>query len=793
MMKTYIRPALGIVAILLLSLTQVSSQTTPQSLLITRIYGITSAWAGECGAGAISNISQYTRQNNYHAIYATGTGAWTAAINYSDTSCSGPWFSFGSAAQINQASSPAIAYANGYHPYIQIAVTGNAIVTYSAAKDFFISSSVGSVSFPITLGQGGTGATEAIAAKDSSHLNIPVATPSDYNFTPQAQTGVLIAGGIGQSAALAPCPHGVNGSDSGHSLYISTVGTPEAVLITGGTCTSGAASGTVTFTPAYAHSSGWTVQSVGGGLPEMIYAQGTGGAGIVSSAITLYGLVAIPFPFTLSCNPNAAITAEFAGTAVVNVTGANVTVQGCTLDGNQPTATQGSWGAVIDISGAHFSLLHSTVNNGSGHGVNLAITAQHTVIDDVTMAGNMNAAISAQNATVGLTWLSITNSHISSYGCTVLNCGAIAVWNASHVVISNNQVEIGGNQDGGLYWGQFGSVPATQVNDGTVTGNTVWMGANTSFECGATSGSNFVWANNVCYASVTPMATFIGWEFGAQNGVISNPQVYGNNGTGTLAIYMESTNNIKLNGGQVWGLGAGSRCLFLQHTVPANGMSNNTISGLNCVGAAGANPGDISMDAYVTGTVANNLFENNHVTGNTTSGHECLTLGNGASATVTGTVVKGNTLQGCNIGIEVTDTASTIVLDSNLMPGTTHLFDFASGTNPNLKVIDSNSSTAVATAGSATINSMVGTITSESLTTAAGATYTLSAVVPGDALITAASTVFANVYLGTSTTGVPQIVSVTPTAGTLTIVVKNIHATNPFNGTIKIQYQAMTP
>ena len=50
-----------------------------------------------------------------------------------------------------------------------------------------------------------------------------------------------------------------------------------------------------------------------------------------------------------------------------------------------------------------------------------------------------------------------------------------------------------------------------------------------------------------------------------------------------------------------------------------------------------------------------------------------------------------------------------------------------------------------------------------------------------------------NVFLGGSTTGLPQIVSVKPGAGTLTIVVKNIHATDAFNGTIKIQYQAMTP
>ncbi len=122
------------------------AQTTPQALLITRIYGIVSGWsAKECGTNGLINTSQYTRQNNYHSVYATGTGSWTVAINYSDTSCTGSWTSFGPASQITQASSPAIAVAVGYHPYIQIAVTGNAVVTYSAVKDFFVGAAGGGV------------------------------------------------------------------------------------------------------------------------------------------------------------------------------------------------------------------------------------------------------------------------------------------------------------------------------------------------------------------------------------------------------------------------------------------------------------------------------------------------------------------------------------------------------------------------------------------------------------------------------------------------------------------------
>ena len=99
-----------------------------------------------------------------------------------------------------------------------------------------------------------------------------------------------------------------------------------------------------------------------------------------------------------------------------------------------------------------------------------------------------------------------------------------------------------------------------------------------------------------------------------------------------------------------------------------------------------------------------------------------------------------------------------------------------------------NNGTASATAGAATLAKDGGVITSESLTTAAGATYTLTIT---DTVIAAADLVFASVSLGTSTTGTPAITTVTPAAGSLVIVVQNIHASAAFNGTIKIAFMAI--
>lgn len=88
------------------------------------------------------------------------------------------------------------------------------------------------------------------------------------NFNAQSPGGVLSAG-VQATITLSPVPLGVNGSDANHYLYISGgSGTAEAVLITGGSAVSGAASGTIIFTPANSHSGAWTIASASGGIKE---------------------------------------------------------------------------------------------------------------------------------------------------------------------------------------------------------------------------------------------------------------------------------------------------------------------------------------------------------------------------------------------------------------------------------------------------------------------------------------------------------------------------------------------
>jgi hypothetical protein len=83
-------------------------------------------------------------------------------------------------------------------------------------------------------------------------------------------SGSLI-GGTEATLTLTPCPVGIDTSgNSMYYVYLSGEGTPEAAMVTGGTCTSGAASGTIVFTPKNTHSATYVLSSASSGIQEAI-------------------------------------------------------------------------------------------------------------------------------------------------------------------------------------------------------------------------------------------------------------------------------------------------------------------------------------------------------------------------------------------------------------------------------------------------------------------------------------------------------------------------------------------
>lgn len=122
-------------------------------------------------------------------------------------------------------------------------------------------------------------AIEATLGPNLSNVINPVTTPvypAPYNFPAQFPAGSVVAGN--NSTTLVPCPLGLAGSDSHHWVYLSGgTSTAEAVMITGGTCASGAPSGSITFTAANSHSGAWSITSATAGVQEAINIAGSGG------------------------------------------------------------------------------------------------------------------------------------------------------------------------------------------------------------------------------------------------------------------------------------------------------------------------------------------------------------------------------------------------------------------------------------------------------------------------------------------------------------------------------------
>lgn len=98
--------------------------------------------------------------------------------------------------------------------------------------------------------------------------------------------------------------------------------------------------------------------------------------------------------------------------------------------------------------------------------------------------------------------------------------------------------------------------------------------------------------------------------------------------------------------------------------------------------------------------------------------------------------------------------------------------------------------TATAASGAATLNAQTGTITSEAITTAAGAAYTLTLT---NSFVKAASVVLVNFKNGTNSQGTLALGSVTEANGSVVIIFNNLHASQALNGTIKIGFSVENP
>lgn len=105
-------------------------------------------------------------------------------------------------------------------------------------------------------------------------------------------------------------------------------------------------------------------------------------------------------------------------------------------------------------------------------------------------------------------------------------------------------------------------------------------------------------------------------------------------------------------------------------------------------------------------------------------------------------------------------------------------------TNTSQLSLGKGTKTASATAGAATLNQPSGVITTESLTTAQNADYTLTLT---NNKVAATDIVQVSIGNGTNSAGSPVLRTVAVAANTITVVIRNMHTTAvAFNGTLKV-------
>lgn len=188
--------------------------------------------------------------------------------------------------------------------------------------------------------------------------SLPLLNTLDYLFPTQSPTTPSSLAIGANSVTMVPVPLGMNGSDTNHYVYVAGTGTPEDCLITGGSGTSGQASGTIIITCAGTHSAGYTIGPSTIGIQEAIIAGcAAGGARVIMPA----GTFNLNSGFTVTAGCNISLRGQGEGTTYLNTNHAVVGSPGLTGTWMLWDTGSGVQGSAADMG--DFSLGDTTNTN----------------------------------------------------------------------------------------------------------------------------------------------------------------------------------------------------------------------------------------------------------------------------------------------------------------------------------------------------------------------------------------------------------------------------------------------
>lgn len=166
-------------------------------------------------------------------------------------------------------------------------------------------------------------------------------------------------------------------------------------------------------------------------------------------------------------------------------------------------------------------------------------------------------------------------------------------------------------------------------------------------------------------------------------------------------------------------------------------------------------------------TVRNLTIDGNLVTGTTTLSEAELQKLDGVTA---GTVTASKAL--------VVDSSRDISILRNVTMDGTLTFN-AGG------LLNSDSGTATASGGAATLNKMAGKITTNAMATSPLNAFVLTVT---NSTVAAADMVLVSITAGTLTTGIPIVTYVTPSSGSFVVNIFNASSAASFNGTVVVSF-----
>jgi hypothetical protein len=372
-----------------------------------------------------------------------------------------------------------------------------------------------------------------------------VSAVSDYNYAAVSPADSLTGGAGAQTITLSPCPLGIlNGSTWAPVTITGSSGTAEALTPSGGTCTSGAASGTIIVSPANSYNPGYTVTSATGGIQEAINALGANGGAITlacGATHTLSAGVVSTTNLTVSgCGPSStiAVAGNFTPSAAWTAAGGgSLILENVALDGNRNNNPAQTSAGIFFTGAGRFLLRHSLVKNWNANGAVLVSDAsgpaeitgnvfqnnathnvylkstsfantEHRVTDNV-MIGSIIAIASCSNTTPIVCTLSSPRPLYGGQYLTVRGASAAAVngqWAITPIGPgpTYSSFSLGGSTASGASTGGTyteGGMAVEAVNQGhiAVNGNSSFGGSSESFNLYASSHSTLC-GNNSYYS-----------------------------------------------------------------------------------------------------------------------------------------------------------------------------------------------------------------------------------------------------------------------------------------------------